>query len=74
MQTESGTHNIELRTMNALTAIYWAAREQQIIEIPGVGKVDDLYFDGTQIMTTDNELEKKEIIRKTVIAFKFLKL
>ena len=68
------THRIELRTMNALTAIYWKAKDLQIREIPGVGKVDDLYFDGTQIMTTDNESEKKEIIRKTVIAFKFLKL
>lgn len=74
MQTEKDTRPIELRTMNALTAIYWKARELQIYEIPEVGKVDDLYFDGTHVLTTDNEAEKKEVIRKTVIAFKFLKL
>ena len=71
---ENDTRSIEWRTMDALTKIYWQAKELQIYEIPGVGKVDDLYFDGTQIMTTDNESEKKEVIRKTVIAFKFLKL
>lgn len=74
MQTERDTRHIAWRTMDALTKIYWESKRQQIYEIPGVGKVDDLYFDGTQIMTTDNESEKKEVIRKTVIAFKFLKL